>query len=126
MGNGPAHPGVFVRRFRVNMTKSGSKLPRVELVETGPQFKLSHDRTRDPEKERWRMAIKVPKQAKPKKVKSVEHDSLGKKRGQIHLGKQDFDQIHTVHHSKTKSKKLRADLSAVTKVKGPQDDESDE
>merc|ERR1712113_807764 len=114
---------VLVRRFRVNMTKSGSKLPRVELVETGPQFQLSHDRTRDPDKERWRMAIKVPKQAKPKKEKSVNHDSLGKKRGQVHLGKQDFDQIHTVH----KSKKLKADLAAQNaKAKGSHGDESDE
>uniref|UniRef100_A0A7S2J5H0 Ribosome production factor 2 homolog n=1 Tax=Alexandrium andersonii TaxID=327968 RepID=A0A7S2J5H0_9DINO len=106
-------PKVSVARYHVDMEKSGSRLPRVELEEVGPRFRLVLDRTREPDKERWKQAIKVAKTTKPKKEKSIAHQKdMGKKRGQLHLGKQDFDQIHTVHHSKRKAKKLRADMGA--------------
>mmetsp|Transcript_72505 Transcript_72505/g.225216 ORF Transcript_72505/g.225216 Transcript_72505/m.225216 type:complete len:337 (-) Transcript_72505:97-1107(-) len=109
-GNGKV-PTVTVRRFRVLFSKSGSRLPRVELEEVGPHMRLALDRVKDPDRDRWKQSIKVPKGLKPKKVKSVTNDKqTGKKRGRIHLGKQDFNQIHTVHHGKTKEKKLKADL----------------
>lgn len=101
---------VIVRRYRLRMDKSGSRLPRVETEEVGPSFDMILDRTRDPDKDRWKMAIKVPKAVKPKKEKNVKTDSMGKKIGRFHLGKQDFDQIHTVHHGTSKKKKLNASL----------------
>merc|ERR1712187_1040630 len=100
-----SEPPVTVRRFRVLQQKSGSKLPRVELEETGPRFVLSLDRAKGPDKEKWKQAIKVPKAAKPSKVKNVSKNSMGKRRGRIHMGRQDFDQIHTVHHGAAKKKK---------------------
>lgn len=106
-------PSLSVRRFAVKLEKSGSRLPRVELREVGPRFTLEIDRTKDPEREHWKQAIKVPKEVKPKKVKNVSSDSMGKKRGRVHLGKQDFDKIVTVHHGEAKRKKLRQDLSAA-------------
>merc|ERR1711972_1063805 len=87
--------------------------PRVEIAEIGPRFTLEIDRTKDPERDRWKQAIKVPKEVKPKKVKNVSSDSMGKKRGRIHMGKQDFDQIVTVHHGEAKRKKLRTDLKSA-------------
>lgn len=105
-----AKPSLSVRRYRVQMLKSGSRLPRVELEELGPSFTMVLDRTKEPEKERWKMSIRVPKAAKPKKVKNVASDTLGKKQGKIHLGKQNFDQIHTVHHGLAKKRKLKKDL----------------
>eukprot|EP00931_Biecheleriopsis_adriatica_P010556 TRINITY_DN111633_c0_g1_i1.p1 TRINITY_DN111633_c0_g1~~TRINITY_DN111633_c0_g1_i1.p1 ORF type:complete len:320 (+),score=86.59 TRINITY_DN111633_c0_g1_i1:120-1079(+) len=110
-GAGGSSGKVVVRRYRLRMDKSGSRLPRVEMEEVGPSFNMLLDRTRDPDKDRWKMAIKVPKAAKPKKEKNIKHDSMGKKIGRFHLGKQDFDQIHTVHHGASKKKKLRASLS---------------
>jgi ribosome production factor 2 len=107
---------VRVQRFRVQLLKAASKLPRVELEEIGPDFKLTLDRSKEPDRDRWKMAIKVPKQVKPKKVKNVQGDSLGKKRGRIHLGKQDFDQIHTVHHGGAKLRKLEADLAKAAEA----------
>jgi ribosome production factor 2 len=112
----PAAPGVLFRRFRISTYKSGSKLPRIELEEEiGPQFRLVLDRTKDPERDRWKQAIKVPKAAKPKKVKNVASDSLGKKHAQIHLGQQDFGTLHTVHHGPAKKRKLKADVEASGK-----------
>lgn len=111
-GSGAANaaPKVLVRRYRLLMSKSGSRLPRIELEEIGPHFNLMLDRTRDPDKDRWKMAIKVPKAAKPKKEKNIKTAEMGKRIGKFHLGKQDFDQIHTVHHGESKKKKLRAAL----------------
>eukprot|EP00411_Alexandrium_monilatum_P015065 CAMPEP_0175257232 /NCGR_PEP_ID=MMETSP0093-20121207/38612_1 /TAXON_ID=311494 /ORGANISM="Alexandrium monilatum, Strain CCMP3105" /LENGTH=328 /DNA_ID=CAMNT_0016551601 /DNA_START=114 /DNA_END=1100 /DNA_ORIENTATION=+ len=106
-------PKISITRYRILFSKSGSRLPRVELEEVGPRLRLALDRTREPDRERWKQSIKMAKVTKPKKEKNISHDGdMGKKRGQIHLGKQDFNQIHTVHHSKKKSKKLRADLGA--------------
>lgn len=115
-GGGPAAAStkdkILFRRYRLSMGKSGSKLPRVELEETGPSFSLSLDRCREPDKDRWKQAIKVPKAAKPKKVKNIKTNELGKQIGKFHLGKQDFNQIHTVHHGESKKRKLRAALGS--------------
>ncbi|CAE7193699.1 Rpf2 [Symbiodinium sp. CCMP2592] len=137
------------------------------MKELGPSFQLTLDRTRlpwygsdataaqgavhsalnarEPDKDRWKQAIKVPKAAKPKKamldqvhlqaarcrkefrgqgrggfplawkhchhalqreVKNVKTTEMGKRIGKFHLGKQDFNQIHTIHHGASKKRKL--------------------
>ncbi|CAE8628954.1 unnamed protein product, partial [Polarella glacialis] len=103
---------IHVRRYRLQMKKSGSKLPRAEMEEIGPHMNLSLDRTKDPDKDRWKMAIKTPKAAKPKKEKNVTTKEMGKRVGKFHLGKQDFNSIHTVHHGESKKKKLKAAVAA--------------
>merc|ERR1712118_144061 len=104
-------PVITCRRYRINMLKSASKLPRTELTEVGPRFSLKVDRTKDPDRERWKMAIKVPKEVKPKKQKNVKKDTeTGERRGQVHLGRQLYDTIHTVHHGESKRKKLKAEM----------------
>jgi len=105
-GDAPAST-ISVRRYRLKMVKSGSRLPRVELDEIGPSFKIELDRTKDPDRERWKQAIKVPKEVKAKKVKNISKDGMGKRRAKIHMGKQDYDQIHTVHHGEAKRKKAK-------------------
>eukprot|EP00913_Durusdinium_trenchii_P019279 g18121.t1 len=81
-----AKPKVLLKRYRISMQKSGSSLPRVELEELGPSMSLSLDRTREPDKDKWKHSIKVPKAAKPKKVKNVKTTDLGKTVGKFHLG----------------------------------------
>jgi len=112
LGTTATPPPISVTRYRIELLKSGSKLPRVELQEVGPRFRLMLDRTREPDRDRWKMSIKVPKAAKPTKVKNITTEIMGKKKGRIHLGKQDFNQIHTVHHSKAKQRKLTSDLAS--------------
>ena len=75
---------------RVTETHPAFRLPRIEMKELGPSFQLTLDRTRlrwygsdataahrtvhsalharEPDKDRWKQAIKVPKAAKPKKA----------------------------------------------------------
>mmetsp|Transcript_7926 Transcript_7926/g.18565 ORF Transcript_7926/g.18565 Transcript_7926/m.18565 type:complete len:348 (+) Transcript_7926:48-1091(+) len=110
----PSSPTIHVKRYRINLLKSGMRQPRVELMELGPSFKLALDRTKDPDKTRWKQSIKMPKQAKPTKVKNVSKDEMGKRSGRFHLGRQDFDQIHTVHHGEAKRKKLKESIKANT------------
>jgi ribosome production factor 2 len=100
-------PAILVKRFRMKMTKSGSRLPYVDLEEIGPSFKMELDRSKDPDREQWKKAIKVPKEVKVKKVKNISRDYMGKRRARIHTGKQDFDQIHTIHHGEAKRKKMK-------------------
>eukprot|EP00929_Paragymnodinium_shiwhaense_P054468 TRINITY_DN272_c0_g2_i1.p1 TRINITY_DN272_c0_g2~~TRINITY_DN272_c0_g2_i1.p1 ORF type:complete len:333 (+),score=93.63 TRINITY_DN272_c0_g2_i1:221-1219(+) len=120
-------PPVDVRRFKIKQVKSGARLPRVELEEMGPRLSLEVDRQKGPDKERWKQAMKVPKAAAPAKVKNVSKDSTGKRKGRIHLGKQLYDTIHTVHHGEAKRKKKKAeggDETASKKAKvdaGPSD-----
>lgn len=112
-----AEPPVSVRRFRIQQLKSGSRLPRVELEEIGPRFTLTLDRQKGPDKDKWKQAIKVPKAVKPTKVKNVAKDTMGERKGRLHLGRQDFDQIHTVHHGASKRKKAKEDAEAVAAKK---------
>jgi len=102
---------VSVKRFRMNMQKSGSRLPHVELEEIGPSFKMELDRTKDPDRDRWKQAIKVPKEVKTKKVKNVSKDYMGERKARIHVGKVDYDAIHTQFHGQAKQKKLKAETS---------------
>jgi len=114
-----APPGITVKRFKLKMVKSGSRLPRVELDEIGPSFKLQLDRTKDPDRERWKAAIKVPKEVKTKKVKNISKDAMGKRSAKIHMGKQDYDQIHTIHHGEAKRKKAKDAEREVKDGKAP-------
>lgn len=106
-------PRIGIRRFKINLAKAttGSRLPHVELKETGPSFMMDLDRSKAPDREKWKQAIKVPKELKPKKVKNVSKDAMGKRSAKVHLGRQDFDQIHTVHHGKAKRRKLNEDVA---------------
>lgn len=111
-------PPVYVRRYRINFERSGSKLPYVKTEEIGPRFDLTVDRQKEPDRDRWKASMKTPKAAAPKKVKNLSTDDMGRKLGRIHLGKQEFDKIHTVHHGladKKEKKEKKADL-------GPDDD----
>lgn len=111
-----ASSGIHVKRYKIEMKKSGSELPRVELEEIGPRFTLSMDREKEPDRERFKQAIKVPKAAKEQKVKNVSKDAMGKRKGRIHTGRQDFDTIHTVHHGESKRKKLKTEMDEKRKA----------
>lgn len=111
-----ASSGINVKRYKIELKKSGSELPRVELDEIGPRFTLTMDRGKEPDRERFKHAIKVPKAAKEQKVKNVSKDSMGKRKGRVHTGRQDFDQIHTVHHGESKRKKLKTEMEEKRKA----------
>lgn len=109
---------VTFRRYAVSgCEKASGTAPRITLQEIGPRFTLSLDRSQEPVKELWRASIQVPKEIKKKVTKNVKATETGRKRGRIHLGKQNFDQIHTVHHGESKRKKQREAAQAASGAK---------
>jgi len=119
---------IYFRVYAIQLKKSGTKLPYVELEEMGPSMDMTVrpcmvarpdwrrrpslsalDRRRavsggPPAQIRRRKeaspdvlkeAMKVPKEIKPKAVKNVITDAVGKTIGRIHVGKQDFSKIAT-------------------------------
>ncbi|OBZ85885.1 Ribosome production factor 2 [Choanephora cucurbitarum] len=86
---------ILFRTYLIEMKKSGSKTPRVELEEMGPSYDLKVRRTTAPKAELWKAACKVPKEVKPKKVKNIEKDEMGDTYGRVHLGKQDLSKLQT-------------------------------
>lgn len=111
-------PPVYVRRYRISFEKSGSKLPYVKTDEIGPRFDLTVDRHKEPDRERWKAAMKTPKAAVAKKIKNISTDDMGRRMGRIHIGKQEFDKIHTVHHGLADKKEKKPQ----TADPGPDDD----
>ncbi|KAI9489212.1 brix domain-containing protein 1 [Zychaea mexicana] len=103
---------IFVRSYLVQMKKSGTRTPRVELEEMGPMMDLVVRRTELPKSDIWKKAVRVPKELKTKKEKNKAVDDMGDQYGRVHVGKQSFDKIQT---RKMKGLKRRRD-----------DDEQDE
>jgi len=106
---------VVFRHYRSEFKKTGTKLPHVDLAEAGPRFTLAVDRVKTPMQERWKMALKTPKELKPKKQKNVTTNMLGQRIGRVHVGRQDFDKMHTVHHGSRNKRKFgetRAEIHA--------------
>ncbi|KAJ3194305.1 rRNA-binding ribosome biosynthesis protein rpf2 [Irineochytrium annulatum] len=75
--------------------EGGGKLPKVELEECGPALEMELRRTRFGDEDIYKEALRVPKVLEPKKVKNIEHDSMGDKTGRIHMEKQDLSKLQT-------------------------------
>ncbi|XP_013385183.1 ribosome production factor 2 homolog isoform X1 [Lingula anatina] len=86
---------IYLRNYKVQMKKSGSRTPRIELEEIGPSVDFSMRRTRLASDDLYKRARQQPKQAKPKKVKNINRDPFGSKLGRIHMEKQDLDKLQT-------------------------------
>lgn len=84
---------VHLRVYAIQLKKSATKVPYVELAPMGPHMNLKVDRIRMADSEIMRQAIKVPREIRPKKVKNVTRDDVGDKFGRVHLEKQDFTKL---------------------------------
>jgi len=80
---------IQLRVYRTVLKKSGTKTPRVELIEKGPMLDFSVGRTKLASDDLLRAAMKKPKEltVKPRN-KNISHDVFGSKVAQIHLGRQ--------------------------------------
>jgi len=86
---------IHFRSYRVQMKKSGSKIPRIELEEIGPSLDLVMRRTKLATSDLFKTALRQPKQLKPNKVKNIKRDAFGSKMGRIHMQKQDLGKLQT-------------------------------
>ncbi|KAG7093475.1 hypothetical protein E1B28_007151 [Marasmius oreades] len=95
-------PKVYIRAYTTKLLSSGTRIPRVELVNMGPSIDLVLRRHRDPDSEMLKQAMRRPKLKKTdvekglgKKRKNFEVDEMGDLRGRVHVGKQDLDKLQT-------------------------------
>jgi len=90
---GKSLPKIHFRAYLLRTKRSGQKLPRIELEEMGPRLDLTIGRTRDPEGEMLREALKKAKKIEPKTKKNISMDIMGDKIGRVHTGKQDLSKL---------------------------------
>ncbi|KAL5010447.1 hypothetical protein ScPMuIL_012752 [Solemya velum] len=96
---------IFIRNYKILLKKSGSRTPRIELEEIGPSLDLVLRRTKVASDDLYKIALKVPKTAKPRKIKNLSHDPFGSKLGRIHMQKQDLQKLQTRKMKGLKRKK---------------------
>jgi ribosome production factor 2 len=107
-------PMVHMRAWMIRTKKSGQKLPRVEVEETGPRMDLRVRRVQEASAEMLKEALKTPRQQlvsltsrvrgvggadgvdlQPKTKKNISTDIIGDKIGRIHTGKQDLNKLQS-------------------------------
>ncbi|KZS14861.1 ribosome production factor 2 homolog [Daphnia magna] len=84
---------IFLRSYKILMTKSGTKTPHIELEEIGPSADLVIRRTKLASADLFKRACRTPSAAKPKKVKNMSKDVFGSKLGRIHMPRQDYRKL---------------------------------
>jgi len=104
-------PTIRFRHYRLDYVKTGSEVPRVEIRELGPSFNLRLGRSKLPDADRLKAAMKVPKEvsgaAKTKATKNVSTSALAETRGRIFVESQDLKKLHTPHHHGNSSARSR-------------------
>lgn len=90
-----AEDRIYFRSCRIQMKKSGSRIPRIELEEIGPSVDFRLRRTKISSDDLFKLACKRPKELKVKKVKNISKDTFGTQHGQIHIPKQNIDKLQT-------------------------------
>jgi len=94
---------VLMRSYRIHMSKSAVKAPRVDLEEIGPRVDWRMRRTQLASEDLYKEACKqVANVHKKKKVKNISEDVFGTKHAKIHV---DAQQIKTVQTRKFKGLK---------------------
>ena len=83
---------VLVRSYKINLSKSSTKYPRVELEEIGPSLDLVLRRNQMASEDLFKTACKQVKNVRgAKKVKNHSEDALGNKMGAIHIPGRKWD-----------------------------------
>eukprot|EP00742_Colponemidia_sp_Colp-10_P005423 GILJ01005795.1.p1 GENE.GILJ01005795.1~~GILJ01005795.1.p1 ORF type:complete len:315 (-),score=56.52 GILJ01005795.1:121-1065(-) len=90
---------ILFRHYFVHFKKSGTKLPRVELEETGPAVDFTVRRSKFASNELMREATKQPKELTKKLPKNVETNVFGERLGKIHM---DAPSLSTLKQKKMK------------------------
>jgi ribosome production factor 2 len=84
---------VLFRHCAIRLKKSGSKVPRIELVEVGPSMDMVIRRHREPSDNLKKEAMRIMPKTTKKKVKNVSGDPLVGKVGRIYMPKQDVGEM---------------------------------
>ena len=89
-------PVILMRSYRIELCKSGTRVPRVELQDMGPHLDLVLRRTHLASDDLFNSTCKQVKNIdKPKKVKNVTKDAFGSTLGRVHVPTQNIGTIQT-------------------------------
>jgi ribosome production factor 2 len=101
---------MLFRVYRLDKKRGESaNVPRIEMVEMGPSFDFTLGRERLPDFTLWKASMKKPIKLsttsasteepikKKKSNKNISTDGLGRTIGRIHMGRQDYTKLNTVH-----------------------------
>jgi ribosome production factor 2 len=93
-------PKVHIRVFTTRLLASGSRIPRVELMEMGPSLDLVLRRHTEADEVLLKEALKRRKLAQTdvekglgRKRKNIDTDAMGDTIGRLHIGNQDLHQL---------------------------------
>jgi len=84
---------ISFRHYAIQLLKSGTHVPKVELDEVGPSLTLTFRRDRLAGPELAKSALKQPKELKPKKQKNVTTNAMHDKVAKVHVGDQGIEGI---------------------------------
>lgn len=91
---------VFLSHCGLRLKKSGTKVPRMELVEVGPSMDLVVRRHRLPNDSLKKAAMKTARDQPKKKVKNVGDDAVEGKIGKIYIPDQKVGEMAVIDKSK--------------------------
>ncbi|CAB4063937.1 RPF2 [Lepeophtheirus salmonis] len=87
---------VSLRSYKIAMKKSGTRFPRIELIDMGPHIDCSLRRTHLASEDLMKSALKKVKNInKVKKIKNVSKDGLDNTFGRVHIQSQKVGEIQT-------------------------------
>jgi len=88
---------VKMRGYKVNMMASGTKIPRIELADMGPNMDFTLRRSHLAADELMKQACRQPKEAtaNKKNSKNKKTNMFGATLGQVHMDKTDLNKLQT-------------------------------
>lgn len=96
---------ILFRQYMVKLLKSGTKIPRVELIEVGPNFDCTLRRSKFASSDLMKESLRVPAQLQNKKKKNISSNETGDTLGTIHTGRQNFDNLTNARFKAFKKRK---------------------
>lgn len=113
---------IYLRSYRIDLKKSGSRLPRVELTEMGPHIDLVLRRHHLASDDLFKSACKQVKNIdKPKKVKNITKDAFGSTLGRLHVPAQNIGSIQTRKIKGLKETPEEKKLKKMIEIKAKKD-----
>jgi ribosome production factor 2 len=81
---------ILLRTYRIVLKKSGTRIPKVELVDMGPFINFNLERVHFASDDKRKPAMRIIKE---KKQKNVTRNILGDKTARVHMKKQDLGSL---------------------------------
>ncbi|MCO5584439.1 hypothetical protein L7F22_038366 [Adiantum nelumboides] len=108
---------VHLRHCAIRLKKSGTKVPRIELIEAGPSMDLIIRQNRVPNDELRKVAMKTCLKSSKHKVKNVSKDSFAGKVGRMYMPRQEVNGMALAKMKGLKRRRQEASFDPQTQKK---------